>query len=419
MKLRHFISAVGLGLGLILILLVGMASADGPDHGGPRRPVPPTPSPLSPTLTAAFTTPCMAPLSSASNAAGGPSVRETGLTPGGTALEVNPDGQGNLWISDGGVSQVWQFNRATSAFTIYNGLHHPADPHRDNNNVWWTDTVNGLLGRINLSASTVTTWTLPAAVEPVGVAIDASGQVWVVDAEDEVKGTAPFVYRFNPNSTEVCSYGVPDGGGGDYIVYNAGNLWFGDAYNSRMVKLDPVAGQFTYWQLPPGSSPEGLGVDGDGNVWWADFGALRRLEPAANRVATYSLPVSGYANMLAISDGAIWFSGSLTGTFGVLDPDALVPTTVVVTSAMVTVMPSCTVLGPGVTTRPLVCTSVASFTPGAFTQAVNTDAWKVYELPSPSALWGIAAPGGVWMSDYGRDKLVNFSYSVYLPIIFK
>jgi streptogramin lyase len=414
MKLKQSITAIGLGLGLILIVLVGMANADGPDHSKSRRPLPPTPAPLSATLTAAFTTPCMVNPSPSLGAAAGPSLRQTNLTPGGNALEVNPDGQGNLWISDDGVRQVWQFNRATSAFTIYNGLNDPADPHRDNgNNVWWTDTVDGLLGRINLSASTVTTWTLPGASSPVGVAIDGGGQVWVVDSG------APYIYRFNLNSTQVCSYTVPDNGVGLYIKHDAGSLWIGDRVNSRMVKLDPAAEEFTYWQLPAGANQAGLAVDGDGDVWWADLDALRRLGPAANEVTDYLLPVSGDANMLAISGGSIWFTGDLTGTFGVLDPDALMPMTTVVTNATVMATPSCAVLGAGVTIRPLICTGVAELTPGVFTQTVNSDAWKVYELPSPSALWGVANVGGVWMSDYGRDKLVHFSYPIYLPMVFK
>jgi streptogramin lyase len=416
MKLKHFISAVGLGLGLTLILLVGMANADGPDQRKRRHLSSPTPSPLSATWTAAFTTPCMANLSPPLGAAAGPSLRETNLTPGGDIFEVNPDAQGNLWLSDSTAGQVWQFNRGTLAFTIYNGLRDPADARRDNsNNVWATDVNNGngLLGRINLAASMVTTWTLPGAIGPLGVAIDAGGQVWVVD------DVAPYIYRFDLDSTQVCSYTVPDDGGGDYIIYNASDLWIGDYYNSRLVKLDPGANQFTYWQLPFGSDPEGLAVDGSGDVWWADLAALGRLEPAANRVTTYPLPVGHIANMLAIGGGSIWYTEEASRTFGVVNPAVAGGMTSVVTSATVAVTPSCAVLGPGVTIRPLICSGVAVFTPGVFTPTVNSGGWRAYQLPEPSLLWGIANAGGVWIGDLGRDKLVWFSYPLYLPIVFK
>lgn len=142
MRLKQLIGSVGLGLGLTLIFLVGMASADDPDHHKNHHLSSTTPPPLS--------------------AAANESIRETNLTPGGYIYEVNPDAQGNLWLTDYGADQIWQFNRGTSAYTIYNGLRNPGDARRDNNNnVWWTDYNNGLLGRINLTASTVTTWTLP------------------------------------------------------------------------------------------------------------------------------------------------------------------------------------------------------------------------------------------------------------------
>lgn len=215
---------------------------------------------------------------------------------------------------------------------------------------------------------------------------------------------------------------MPDSGASDYIVHDAGNLWIGDYGNSRLVKLDPAVNQFTYWQLPFNSYPEGLAVDSSGNLWWAEnnFAALGRLEPAANRVTTYTLPVGGWANMVTISGGAIWYTEGLSGTFGVMNPATAVGSSATITSATVAVTPNCAVLGVGVTSTPVISTGVAVFTSGIFTPTVNSGGWTVYQLPSPdSSLWGIANAGGVWIGDRGRDKLVWFSYPIYLPMVLK
>jgi streptogramin lyase len=199
-------------------------------------------------------------------------------------------------------------------------------------------------------------------------------------------------------------------------------MWIGDHINHRLIKLNPVAHQFTYWQLPYKSYPEGLALDSSGNLWWAEknFPLLGRLEAAASRLTTYPLPVGGGVNMITISGGAIWYTERVSDTFGVMNPNTASSSSATITSATVAVSPSCTGLGAGVTFTPVISTGVAEFTSGVLTPMVDSGGWTVYQLPSPtSSLWGIAKAEGVWISDRGRDKLIWFAYSTYLPIIFK
>jgi streptogramin lyase len=356
-------------------------------------------------------------------AASDPKVHEMNLTPGGDVYEVNPDARGDLWLSDYDTSQVWQLKPSTGAYTVYQGLHSASDARMDaTGNVWWTDYDGGNLGRISLGTSTVTTWTLPGANSPWGIAFDSAGQVWVTNQN------VPLVYRFNPTSTQVCTYAMPDNGESNYIVSHAGGLWLGDKFNGRILKLDPVANQFTRWQLSAGAQPWGqLTVDGSGNIWWPDMRlrTLARLELAANRVTAYNLPLDVRPRMVAVSGESVWYTAytgtssmPISGTFGVLYPPAASGISVTVISSTQAVISSCSDLGAGISSSASISTGIATWGPGVVTPTVNSASWIAYQLPSGAIPWGIAIREGVWVADQGRDKLIWFPpYLVYLPII--
>ena len=123
--------------------------------------------------------------------ADGITVQEDSLNPAGIAYEINPDTRGNLWISDDGANQVWQFHPATGVVTTYTGLANASDARMDPAGmVWWTNAANTDLGRISPGTSTMVTWTLPGTGTLWGTAFDDAGRVWTTDFSSGV------VYRF-------------------------------------------------------------------------------------------------------------------------------------------------------------------------------------------------------------------------------
>jgi streptogramin lyase len=398
MKVKQIVLSIVMGLALMFSLLIGMAIAGGPTgrkghHVGPKE------------GSTAWTT-----------SAGAPTGREMDLTLGGSVYEINPDARGTLWLSEFEADQVWQLNPATGVYTIYHGLVAASDARMDAaGDVWWSDFWNGNLGRISLTAVTVTTWTLPGAGSPLGIAFDDAGQVWVTDDWESR------VYRFSPTSTQVCSYTLPDSGLSSYIVSRAGGLWLGDYENGRILKLDPAASQFTQWQLPAWADPVGLAVDGSDNLWWADsgLGALARLEPAIGRMTTYTLPLGEEPVMLAFSGESVWYTEVASGTLGVLNPAVADGVSTTVVASAVAAASSCSTLGAGSSSPLTISTDTAMWTPGDLIPRVNSGGWRVYELPWGAYPWGIAVRDGVWVADQGRDKLLWLSYSVYLPIVMR
>jgi streptogramin lyase len=352
-------------------------------------------------------------------------VQEHPLDPAGVAFEVNPDTRGNLWISDDGANQVWQFHPATGVVTTYTGLANASDARMDPAGmVWWTNAANTDLGRISPGTSTMVTWTLPGTGLLWGISFDDAGRVWITDFLDGM------IYRFTPGTTEACTYAVPDTGASNYILAQGADIWLGDWLNRRLLKLDPSADLFTIWQLTDVASPMGMAMEANGNLWWADeqLSILARLEPGSDRMTAYALPVGAQTEMVALSGGKVWYTEYVKGTVGMLDPAVAtgVSATLVKTTAPVT--PTCSIVGAGTSSSVPSSTRTWASTLAAYRQIVNSGGWSVYQMPPNASPWGIAVTNEeVWVVDQGpgRQKLAHLLTSlppivtreVYLPLI--
>ena len=361
--------------------------------------------------------------------ADGPKVSETNLNPSGTVYEINPDAQGNLWVTDNGADEIRQVNPATGVYTIYHNMDHANDARMDAaGNVWWTDYQNARLGRIAVSASTLTTWSFAEGTGPVGIAFDDAGHVWVSDESGHQ------VYRVDPATDQICAYLYPGAGDSDYLTWYAGSIWLTDGDSARLVKLNPSSNVFTIWQMAASAHPEGLTVDEDRNFWLSDQGTpagLAHFEPAIDRLTFYTLPVNTTPEVVSINKGNVWYAGNtervgtgsllLYPTVGVLSPTAAsgITFTLPVTTTLVT--PACST---SVRADSSVTTSIGNitWTSNVYTRSTPSAGWTVYQLPAGASPWGIVARGGrVWFTDQGRQVLaqMNFEFQVYMPIIMR
>ena len=242
-------------------------------------------------------------------------AQETPLSPAGLAYEINLDSQGTLWISDGIAGEIRAFDSSSGAYTTYlvNGV--PSDARGDGTgDAWWADFNSNQLGRLSASANQATIWEIPGSTGLFGTTIDNSGDVWVSDCCDA------FIYELDPDTNQLCTYALPDGGMSEYLYHNGQQLWFGDYVNGRIVRLEGAT--FTWWTLPSGSYPRELALDGSGKVWWTDTdgGYIGRLDPVAGEITTFTPPTAGSPLMLALVSGKVWYSQQDPGGVVVLDP---------------------------------------------------------------------------------------------------
>jgi Ca2+-binding RTX toxin-like protein/streptogramin lyase len=110
---------------------------------------------------------------------------------------------------------------------------------------------------------------------PAGVALDAKGNLWVVDQGNNR------IQKFNEAGEYVSQFGSSGSENGQFSTPKAiaidaeGNIWVADSGNGRLEQFDDE-GEFTRSVGSPGSGngqfggPEDIAIDAEGNIWVAD-----------------------------------------------------------------------------------------------------------------------------------------------------
>jgi len=273
--------------------------------------------------------------------------------------------------------------------------------------LWWVDAESNQVGRLDTSSGSASLWTVPGSNGFFGTALDGAGGLWFMDYSEP--NTKPFLFHLTA-ANQLCSYRLPDQGSSDYVVEAGSQIWLGDNVNSRILYLDTAANPntYTWWQLAPGSFPEGMALDGSGNLWWADYnrGGLGRLQPGADLVTLYAQPQVSSTAMVAVKNERVWFS-TQGATFGILDPQQNLGVTTPVTKTSQSINPSCNPLpAPSNQTIPIT-TGQAPWSSVQYNEVTNQNGWQIYQLPSGSYGWGITALQEIWLVDQGRQVLAR------------
>jgi tripartite motif-containing protein 71 len=159
---------------------------------------------------------------------------------------------------------------------------------------------------------------------PVAAAIDAAGDVWVVDqGNDRVQewsSTGTWLHTYGKKGTGTLQFESPEG---IAVNTNAASPSYGDVYiadtgNNRIEELNSkgeYVRAFGKKGSEPGqlSSPKGVAIDGNGNVWVGDYGNNRVDEFSETGVVLGSFGGEGSGNGqfkgpdgIAISDGNMY-----------------------------------------------------------------------------------------------------------------
>jgi streptogramin lyase len=355
-------------------------------------------------------------------------AQETPLSQTGWAYELNLDSQGTLWVSDYGAKEIRSFDTTSGAYTAYPVGGGPSDARGDGaGSVWWADFDSNRLSRLSTATLVVTIWEIPDSSSLYSTAIDSDGDVWVSESN------GPFVYKLDPDTNQLCTYALPDSGVTDYLYVNGKQLWFGDAVNARIVRLQD--GTFDWWNLPAGSYPHDLELDANGRTWWTDMykGYLGRLDSGAATITTFTPPAGGTPTMLALSGGKVWYSqqpptsGAVLipaqppSSVVVLDPAAAAGETSPVTAGSQEATPECRELQPLPPSAVTATTGQASWTGQTYPTALEAAGWVIYQMPGNAVPCGISAADQVWLVDQGRRVLARLGSSapsvrIYLPL---
>ncbi len=153
--------------------------------------------------------------------------------------------------------------------------------------------------------------------QPGGIAIDSSGNLWIVDADNNR------IEKFSSSGTWIASYGKTGSGEVQFnepraiaINQSTGNLYVADKANNRIEELSS-SGAYLASLGTSGSGalkePEGITVDSSGDIWVSDTGHNRIVELSPQ--GTFSREVgslgSGNGQLkgpqgIAISEGSVF-----------------------------------------------------------------------------------------------------------------
>jgi RHS repeat-associated protein len=119
---------------------------------------------------------------------------------------------------------------------------------------------------------------------PTSLAIDASGNIWVVDSYnnriEKFSSSGTWLATYGKYGTEHGEYKEPDG---IAINHSTGNVYITDQNNNRVQELNEK-GEFVRAFGTPGTEngkfdePAGIAIDTKGNVWVTDYGNDRVQE---------------------------------------------------------------------------------------------------------------------------------------------
>lgn len=193
-----------------------------------------------------------------------------------------------------------------------------------------------------------------ASVEPMGIGVDAAGNVWVSDPTNIaiVKVTADAQVSTFPLGTPIARLGrlsvAPDGAvwfaeatrysftylkegqltrnvfdsmrGGPYGVAAAadGSIWGTLQSGNQLVHVSPD-GKVEEYEVPTlGSSPTDVAVDANGDVWFLEFRGNKLGRFSQGRFIEYPMPegANGLSGLTIGRDGAVWFGVLRAGALG-------------------------------------------------------------------------------------------------------
>ncbi|HET7485864.1 MAG TPA: SMP-30/gluconolactonase/LRE family protein [Solirubrobacterales bacterium] len=155
-------------------------------------------------------------------------------------------------------------------------------------NLWVVDTKNNRVQELNSKGEYLTKFGTSGTgngqfKNPNGIAIDASGNLWVADTEnnriEEFNSKGEYLTKFGSGGSGNGQLGLPMG----IAIDASGNLWVADMGNNRIEEFNSK-GEYLAKFGSAGSGdgqlsfPKGIAIDASGNFWVADGGHNRVQE---------------------------------------------------------------------------------------------------------------------------------------------
>ncbi len=193
----------------------------------------------------------------------------------------------------------------------------------------WFALGNGTIGTVNRNTGALRVYDLKDPNAGIGyIKFDSDGNVWFQECNDNAIGT------INLATGQERDFAIPTTGGfcPTFIeIDQHNNVWFNDVdFNlttgGAVGRFNPTSGVMAVWAVPTvGARLEEIGVDGLGNLWFAEQGTNKvgRLNPNTSVITEFTSPTanSDPAGILIAPDNTIWYSEHSTDKIAHLFPN--------------------------------------------------------------------------------------------------
>lgn len=165
-------------------------------------------------------------------------------------------------------------------------------------------SATGVGPQVNFQPGTPSLIAESETLNPQGLAVDASGNVYFADfANDQVLKVTPLGFQTTV-ADSTSGMGAPEG----VAVDGAGNVYIADSAFNQILQAMPSAGAYTYQTIADScfdalTSPGGVAVDGLGNVYVADTNGNRIVKetPSGGNYTQSVIPTTGLALPFAVA----------------------------------------------------------------------------------------------------------------------
>ncbi len=176
---------------------------------------------------------------------------------------------------------------------------------------WVTNTGNGDITELSPTGATIGTYAV--GTNPLNPSIDSAGNIWV---PNNGSGT---VTELSPKGATIGTYSTGGTGPMGTAIDSAGNIWVTNNGSNNVTELSPKGSIIGIYQV--GVSPCGITIDSSGDAWVANVGSdtVTELSPTGATIGTYAVG-KGPHGIAANSSGDIWVANMGSDSVTELSP---------------------------------------------------------------------------------------------------